>query len=225
MKKRLISFILTLLFCFALSTTAFAANTISTEKLVMQNKIVNVMQKKYSTDETVRYVVYDADGHDISSYFNNLSKSKASITTKDLTLMPENIKKFVRITEYTHMTRGSDIAKTHVEDVVEARWDIVENARVDVTIDYTVTGTIYYNPNTYVLSGTLGPKRSVITFSSPVLLTGTVDFTSTNVIKEVDQDTYYAYFYHCNTIIGERQDGAENYDFGEIETEFTIDAE
>lgn len=187
-------------------------------------RLNDFFQNHKNDSDEVSFYIYDKQGEEITEEFYS-NAQQYFLTKNDKELLNyyiNSVGSSVKATDTVKSVR-SDLAKVHVEDVVRELSDIVDGHPGAVTVDYTVTGTIYYDPNTFKISSTTGPYRSAITYSYQPSLSE-VQFGSSYVTmnSSIAADKYSAQFTHSNKIMGENTGLSGPYDFGYVKTTFTI---
>lgn len=206
------------------------------QEMSMADRIRSLISKPIAPNQTVSYVVIDKSGNDISELFeaslischNVANTSFIDATVIDL----DDISSFEKITESKVTTYNSDIAKSKavevVKEITQKLPDFYPNTEITAHVEYTLTGTIYYNPNTYKISQTFGPLRSKMICFQVNTNNDEFNITTSNVNKgaTIASNKLSATFYFNNKIIGKSVTGAySTVVFGDADTSFTISAD
>lgn len=190
-----------------------------------EDVLLNIALEALETENNIRlqaptmstYFVYDFNNRDITASFKNIAYPMyASNNINDLQCYcHNNIKKIIINTETPTMIH-SDLSKTVDQRVVDILTD-KNNLNLTCTVDYTVRGSITYDPNTYQISTSSTPTivKRILTPSSNIYPVKTKNEVASSKIapNKLSADFSYEFTVYGTSDFGEISYGSTSCSF------------
>lgn len=177
-------------------------------------------ESRMGISNNTQYSVYDFNGRDITDTFKNVAYAMYVSNEKDYLkeYCVENIKKISITTETQVATTRSDLSKTVDHHVVELLKD-TNGKKLSCTADYTVRGSITYDPNTYQISSASTPiiVKKILTPSANFYTVKTKNEVASSKIAANRLSANFSYEYDIYMT-----SNYDNVDFGTTSCSFTI---